>query len=89
MSQAVAFFLPGHSSYHQREMQGAGGATGCCLPLQKAGPTQLLTSQSQGAQKPGPPEGPDSRWGRQGDTCYVRCPTSEAVDTCVQEIQAR
>lgn len=27
------------------------------------------------------------RWGRQGDTCYVRCPTPEAVDRCVQEIQ--
>ena len=27
------------------------------------------------------------RWGRQGDTCYVRCPSSEAVDRCVQEIQ--
>ena len=28
------------------------------------------------------------RWGRQADTCYVVCPTSEAVDRCVQEIQA-
>ncbi|CAE7732517.1 unnamed protein product [Symbiodinium sp. CCMP2592] len=27
------------------------------------------------------------RWGRQADTCYVVCPTSEAVDRCVQEIQ--
>ena len=27
------------------------------------------------------------RWGRQGDTCYVCCPTPEAVDHCVQEIQ--
>ena len=27
------------------------------------------------------------RWGRQGDTCYVLCPSSEAVDHCVQEIQ--
>ncbi|CAJ1347269.1 unnamed protein product [Effrenium voratum] len=27
------------------------------------------------------------RWGRQGDTCYVVCPSVEAVDHCVQEIQ--
>lgn len=27
------------------------------------------------------------RWGRQADTCYVRCPTAESVDHCVQQIQ--
>ena len=28
-----------------------------------------------------------ARWGRQADTCYVRCPTAESVDHCVQQIQ--
>ena len=71
---------PGHCPHPQGAVQCNRGTHRRCLPLQAAVAQVVLRQVPKQIR-------PCDRWGRQADTCYVVCPTPEAVDRCVQEIQ--